>query len=383
MSSDRERNRRSLQDLAKLAGQGAAPSSMRFDMGPLSGPASSRKEDSGLVDLKAFGVAEPSPPSVLPLTPPPGPVSADDSGCVDLKALTAESSPLSARVPPPSSAGPSSSGAAATPLSSGPASTSAPLSSPIASSVATPIASASAAPSQPKKGTGVVFLLGGLVAATAIAAGAFFVLKSKPTEAPVASAPVVTPQPAVEPAPTKPTAETAQAAPAPESSAAPVAPKGSGAKSAASGTKVAQADKPEGKDDKKVTAADLPPSGPAGDMDNAMRQAAGPAGGAASPGGGKSEPHFAPGSVPQKPSPGAITGALGAVLGTARACVGADDPISRATITFASAGNVTSVSVSGGAAGKPAEACIKAALMKAHVSPFAEASYSTPVTIRH
>jgi hypothetical protein len=50
---------------------------------------------------------------------------------------------------------------------------------------------------------------------------------------------------------------------------------------------------------------------------------------------------------------------------------------------FSSAGTVQSVSVSGGAVGKPAEACIKDALMKAKLQPFAEATYSAPVTIRH
>jgi hypothetical protein len=78
-----------------------------------------------------------------------------------------------------------------------------------------------------------------------------------------------------------------------------------------------------------------------------------------------------------------VTGALGAVLPAARACLGPDDPISRAVVVFGSSGVVQSVSVSGGAAGKPAEACIKGALMKAKVAPFAEATYSAPVTIRH
>ena len=56
------------------------------------------------------------------------------------------------------------------------------------------------------------------------------------------------------------------------------------------------------------------------------------------------------GNVPQKPSQGAVTGALGAVLPRARACLGPDDPISRATVVFSSGGSVQSVSVSGAAA---------------------------------
>jgi hypothetical protein len=93
-------------------------------------------------------------------------------------------------------------------------------------------------------------------------------------------------------------------------------------------------------------------------------------------------PQASPGSVPLKPSQGAISGALGAALPGARACLGPDDAISRATVTFQSDGSVQSVSVSGGAAGKPAEGCIRAALMKARVQPFAQSTYSAPATIR-
>jgi hypothetical protein len=89
------------------------------------------------------------------------------------------------------------------------------------------------------------------------------------------------------------------------------------------------------------------------------------------------------GSVPQKPSQGAVTGALGAVLPQARACLGPDDPVSRASIVFSSNGVVQSVSVSGPAAGKPSETCIKDALTKAKVQAFAEPTYTANITIRH
>jgi hypothetical protein len=59
-----------------------------------------------------------------------------------------------------------------------------------------------------------------------------------------------------------------------------------------------------------------------------------------------------------------------------------DDPVSKATITFASSGAVQSVLVTGAAAGKPAEACIKTALGKAKVPPFAQPTYSASVTVR-
>ncbi|MEA2746282.1 MAG: hypothetical protein QOI41_425, partial [Myxococcales bacterium] len=64
-------------------------------------------------------------------------------------------------------------------------------------------------------------------------------------------------------------------------------------------------------------------------------------------------------------------------------CLGPDDPVSRASITFTSAGTVQSVNVTGGAVGKPAEACIKGALGKAKVAPFAEATYTANITVRH
>ena len=107
------------------------------------------------------------------------------------------------------------------------------------------------------------------------------------------------------------------------------------------------------------------------------------AGGTSDNGSDKKGPDFAPGSVPQKPSQGALTGALGAVLPGARACLGPDDPVSRATVVFSSNGSVQSVAVSGGAAGKPSEGCIKSALGKAKLQPFAESTYTTTVTVRH
>jgi len=77
-----------------------------------------------------------------------------------------------------------------------------------------------------------------------------------------------------------------------------------------------------------------------------------------------------------------VTGAIGAVLPEARACLGPDDPVSRAHVTFASSGSVQSITVTGGAAGKPQEACIKAALGKAKVPPFAESGFGANFTIR-
>ena len=77
-----------------------------------------------------------------------------------------------------------------------------------------------------------------------------------------------------------------------------------------------------------------------------------------------------------------ITASRDSTEPAAKACLNGDEPLSRATVTFQSDGTVKSVNVTGFAAGKPQEACIKAALSKATVSPFAEATYPVPVTIR-
>lgn len=94
------------------------------------------------------------------------------------------------------------------------------------------------------------------------------------------------------------------------------------------------------------------------------------------------KPAATAGDLPDKPSTGAVQAAIGSVMGSARACVAGHDEDSRATITFGSDGRVQSVAVSGKAAGTPAEACIKAALGKARVQPFARPSFSVGATIR-
>jgi hypothetical protein len=89
-----------------------------------------------------------------------------------------------------------------------------------------------------------------------------------------------------------------------------------------------------------------------------------------------------PDSVPLRPSMGAVQSALGVAGRAARGCLAAGNAVSRATVTFRSDGSVSDVSVSGSAAGTPAEGCIRAALAKAQVPPFAEPSFAAPVTVR-
>jgi hypothetical protein len=85
---------------------------------------------------------------------------------------------------------------------------------------------------------------------------------------------------------------------------------------------------------------------------------------------------------PAKPALGAVQGALGTVMPAARYCLGPDDPVSRATITFRSDGSVQSVGVTGDAAGQPAEGCIRSRLMAARVPPFTSPTFTWTVTVR-
>jgi hypothetical protein len=120
-----------------------------------------------------------------------------------------------------------------------------------------------------------------------------------------------------------------------------------------------------------------------GTLEDQMRQAAGPSVSATAAPPTSADTSTGPsGNVPGKPSQGAVSGAIGAVMPAARACLEPEDPVSHATIVFRSDGSVKSVSIEGGVAGKPQEACVRAALMKAHVPPFAQSDFMGFATIR-
>ncbi len=414
MPADRERDRRSLQDLAKMATQSSgamAPSSSSSSSSPPSvkAPHSSapsgvvhvqraaeaKKDDSGIVDLAMAAQSDPQGAIRAQTTPlandglfddepasiRPGPVSAS---------LSAQQLQQPAPSVPPSAA--AAAAAAAAPESAAPASL---------VSLASLASQASVRPvsTQAKKGNGAVIALifGGLVAASSMAAGGFFYMRherAKAAEATLAMNTAVNTPPIVTfsgPADPKPVE-----APAPSVDSNPTAaPAGQDPKLVAASNKgkapvVAVANNkpapPVKEEAAKLSQKDLPtaPVGPEGDLNKGMAAAVGEDGKplqavpAANTG-----PQFATGSVPQKPSQGAVTGAIGAVLPGARACLGPDDPVSRASITFTSGGAVQAVNVTGGAAGKPAAECIKAALGKAKLAPFAEATYTANITVRH
>jgi hypothetical protein len=121
------------------------------------------------------------------------------------------------------------------------------------------------------------------------------------------------------------------------------------------------------------------PTGLAG----AIKKAAGPTEPAPPPEKAEAVAKAAPvrGDIPELPAQGAISGALGSPRTAARNCIVGQDAPSRATIVFASSGSVQSVSVTGPAAGTPAEACIKTAMSKTVVGPFKHPTFSVSTTI--
>lgn len=118
---------------------------------------------------------------------------------------------------------------------------------------------------------------------------------------------------------------------------------------------------------------------PNGTLDEAMRDAAGPADE------NKGQPASTPAgpkNLPDTPPNGSVSAAIGSVRGAARGCVAGADKDSSATIVFGSSGAVQSVSVGGWAAGKPAAGCIQGAVSGARVEPFTKPSFPVTMTIR-
>ena len=119
---------------------------------------------------------------------------------------------------------------------------------------------------------------------------------------------------------------------------------------------------------------------PNGTLDEAMRDAAGPAD--EHKGQEPASTPTGPKNLPDTPPNGSVSAAIGSVRGAARGCVAGADKDSSATIVFGSNGSVQSVSVGGWAAGKPAAGCIQSAVSGAHVEPFTKPSFPVTMTIR-
>jgi hypothetical protein len=347
-----------------------------------------QKGDSGIVDLALAAAADPGAAERAQQTP------LASEGLFDEE-------PVSAR-PPPAVSQPISQPVSQRVAVAAPASVPA-ASSPLAPPLLVPPALAALAPAK-KSRMGLVV---GLIMVPAVAAaGLFFVMQLKGRSPLAVFRPVA---PAVIPAKPAPLPETPIAAASATSGAlatndvdvapptATEAPAGTPRALAHpnrpqlhTGPAAAKAPPPEAQKpaapetDPSLIAKNLPPSPvpeASSTLSEAMKQAAGPVG-TMRTADGPGEPQFAPGSVAQRPSQGQVTGALGAVLPGARSCLPPGGAISRATVTFGSSGAVQSVVISGSASGRPEEVCIKAALSKARVPPFAQASYPTSVTIR-
>jgi len=389
MSKDRTRDRTSFQELAKLAqttppppaassGPHTAPpsASSSGSMGVVRGEEAT-SSDSGIVDLKAIASADPSGSQRAQTTPLAAQGLFDDESAPPKPAIT-EKAAEAAVAPAAASAV-----AQVTPAS-------------------TPKKAEKPKPSDGKKSGGAVIVIGALVAAAAIAAGGVFYVRSQHTHKDVVATTPTAPDKAqdkTKAATTATPAGTAAVLAQAETESAntdTTTGQTGGAKSSfrfhanmkpgpgqASPTASDNAPPPDAVDPKLV--ANIPTGGAggnSGDLSEAMKAAAQGGTGLGQQAQTNEGPKYAPGSVAQRPSQGQVAGAIGGVMPAAKQCLGSDDPVSRATVTLQSDGTVKSVTVTGFAAGKPQEACIKSALSKMKVDPFAEATYPVPVTIR-
>jgi hypothetical protein len=162
----------------------------------------------------------------------------------------------------------------------------------------------------------------------------------------------------------------------------PVPPSSGPAPQAASSADLPSASNPAPTGTAKALAGDPPGEQSLEDM---MRKVVGSAPTFTPPPGSDNNTHKAADTaagLPAKPSLGAVQGAVGAVMPATRYCLGPDDPVAQATITFQSDGSAQTVAVSGSAAGQPAEACIRSRLMGARVAPFSNPTFTWTVTVR-
>jgi hypothetical protein len=67
------------------------------------------------------------------------------------------------------------------------------------------------------------------------------------------------------------------------------------------------------------------------------------------------------------------------VLPSARECLGPDDAIRVGMVTFRSDGSVAKVELNGK---RDSDDCIRGAVARAHVEPFADETFTTRVTVR-
>ena len=195
------------------------------------------------------------------------------------------------------------------------------------------------------------------------AAAAFFLLMKAPASAPTPTANVTTTQ-VPSPAPTPEPAVTATAEPPATVAMTEPAPSAPAAKPAV----IAARPKPRPVEPGAAASAPQTGAAPAEEAAPPQVPAAGTVGAAGM------------GDVPQRPSQGAISSAFGPVMTEARACLGSEDAPVRASVVFAGDGSVQSVTLTPSGTADP---CIKAALQKAKITPFAEATFTASTNVRH
>lgn len=213
-------------------------------------------------------------------------------------------------------------------------------------------------------------LAGALALAIAVMAGAL----SWPRAEPVAVA-VAPPPPAVVTAP--PPAPSPRTVAEPSPADLPSAPP-----SAAVGASASVAPMPRPRPAPAASAAVVavsdvaidPPSA-SGDLGRAMHDAVGTRDEARAETTGST----ASGARQLRPSPGAVVGAINAVLPAARACLGPDDPIRSGMLVFRSDGSVARVELRGE---RPQDECIRTAMGRARIEPFVEDTFTTRITVR-
>jgi hypothetical protein len=359
---------------------------------------SGRTSMPGSAPPPSFGSTPPSRPSLstpVPSVTTPIPASrpveagADDSGRVDLAAVNAAATPE--QVAAAEKAKPASVGLLEDDDKK-------PASAPAATQRS---AAAPAPAAEPQKKGGL--LVGVAIAAIGIAAAIAIVMRGGGgTTQPTASQEAAPPATATAVAAAEPTAAPS-AAPKAEPTSDAIAlsdipsaePSAAAAPGPAAGGNEAPTAAPAAADTSKVAAAapsaapsakPAAPTGTPGDLASAMAAATGADKDKKDNAGSGDTPTPAAASrssnIPEQPPQGSVSAAVGSVIGGAKGCVAGADDVSRATITFGSSGAVSSVSVTGWAAGKGAASCIKSALKAANVGPFQKSSYSVGVTIR-
>ncbi|MDB5219682.1 MAG: Fe-S oxidoreductase, partial [Myxococcaceae bacterium] len=207
------------------------------------------------------------------------------------------------------------------------------------------------------------------------AATASTAARSEPAAKPATRGPVEA-QPATAAAPEIGASDLPSApSPAEEQGAARSVPAGHGN---TAGAARARNDQPARPVDPKVSALVLPdsPTRDPSDLGAAMRGAVGANAQAVDP---ATVAGPASSARTLRPAPGAVVGAINGVLSAARACLGQDDPITHASVTFKNDGTVSSVDISGD---RPTNGCVRASLSKAHIEPFADDKFVTRVTVR-